>query len=284
VVEIFTAKSDTAGPSRDWLMFVKSPRARTKIRQWFAKERREDAIELGKEAISRAMRKQGLPLQRMLGGEALITLAKEMRYPDISALYAAVGENHISAQTVVQRLVDAMGGREGATEDIAETAVPTPSRQRVTTLGDPGVLVKGASDVYVKLAKCCTPVPGDDVLGFVTRGGAVSVHRRDCTNASELLKQPERVVDVSWAPTADSTFLVGIQVEALDRHRLLSDVTRVLSDERVNILSAEVKTSTRDRVAVSRFTFEMADPKHLDNLMRAVRNVEGVYDVYRLTS
>ncbi len=284
VVEVFTSKSDSAGPSRDWLTFVKSPRARTKIRQWFAKERREDAIEAGKEAISRAMRKQGLPLQRMLGGEALMTLAAELSYADISALYAAVGENQVSAQTVVQRLVNAMGGREGATEDLSETALPTRQLSgRAPAAGDAGVLVKDASDVYVKLAKCCTPVPGDEVLGFVTRGGGVSVHRCDCTNAGDLRSQPQRLVEVAWAPTADSMFLVAIQVEALDRHRLLSDVTRVLSDERVNILSASVQT-TRDRVAVSRFTFEMADPKHLGHLLRTVRAVEGVYDVYRVTS
>ncbi|MGB9377250.1 MAG: bifunctional (p)ppGpp synthetase/guanosine-3',5'-bis(diphosphate) 3'-pyrophosphohydrolase [Mycobacteriales bacterium] len=284
VVEIFTSKSDSAGPSRDWLTFVKSPRARTKIRQWFAKERREDAIEAGKEAIGRAMRKQGLPLQRMLGGEALMTLAAELSYADISALYAAVGENQVSAQNVVQRLVNAMGGREGATEDLSETALPTrPVSGRAPAAGDAGIIVKDVTDLYVKLAKCCTPVPGDEVLGFVTRGGGVSVHRNDCTNASDLRSQPQRLVEVSWAPTADSMFLVAIQVEALDRHRLLSDVTRVLSDERVNILSATV-TTTRDRVAVSRFTFEMADPKHLGHLLRTVRGVEGVYDVYRVTS
>ncbi len=284
VVEIFTSKSESAAPSRDWLTFVKSPRARTKIRQWFAKERRDDAIEAGKEAISRAMRKEGLPLQRLFGGEALVRLARELHYADISGLYAAVGSNHVSAQTVVSRLVAAMGGREGATEDIAETALPTrPATRRVATAGNAGVLVKDLTDVYVKLAKCCTPVPGDEVLGFVTHGGGVSVHRRDCTNAGDLLAQPERLVDVAWAPTSDSLFLVAIQVEALDRHRLLSDVTRVLSDERVNILSASV-TTTRDRVAVSRFTFEMADPKHLGHLLRTVKTVNGVYDVYRVNS
>jgi len=284
VVEIFTSKSDTAAPSRDWLTFVTSPRARTKIRQWFAKERREDAIEAGKDAISRTMRKQGLPLQRMLGGDALMNLARDLHYADITALYAAVGTNHVSAQTVVARLVAAMGGREGATEDIAETAQPTrmPARRRAVA-GNAGVLVRELTDVYVKLAKCCTPVPGDEVLGFVTHGGGVSVHRRDCTNAGDLLTQPDRLVDVSWAPTADSMFLVAIQVEALDRHRLLADVTRVLSDERVNILSASV-TTTHDRVAVSRFTFEMADPKHLGHLLRTVKTVNGVYDVYRVTN
>ncbi len=282
VIEVFTSKSETAHPSQDWLQFVKSPRARNKIRQWFAKERREDAVEHGKDAIGRAMRKQGLPLQRILGGDALHTLAKEMRLADVSALYAEVGEGRISAQTVVQRIIASLGGAEGAVEDLAETAVPTrPARPRPQ--GDPGVVVKGVDDIWVKLAKCCTPVPGDDVVGFVTRGRGVSVHRRDCPNAGEILAEPERLVEVEWAPTAGSMFLVNIQVEALDRTRLLSDVTRVLSDAHVNILSATV-TTTRDRVAVSRFSFEMADPKHLGHLLNQVRGVEGVYDAYRVTS
>jgi GTP pyrophosphokinase len=281
-VEVFTSKSEGAGPSRDWLSFVASPRAKTKIRQWFAKERREDAIDAGKDAISRAMRKAGLPLQRLLGGDALVTIARDLRYPDVTALYAAVGENHASAQTVVHRLVASLGGPEGAVEDIAETTVPT-RETRPRAAGDPGVVVKGARDIWVKLAKCCTPVPGDEILGFVTRGGGVSVHRKSCPNAASLIKEPERLVEVEWAPSTDSVFLVAIQVEALDRHRLLSDVTRVLSDERVSILSASV-TTNRDRVAVSRFTFELGDAKHLGHLLRAIRNVEGVYDVYRVTS
>ena len=281
-VEVFTSKSEQAGPSRDWLSFVASPRAKTKIRQWFAKERREDAIESGKDAISRAMRKAGLPLQRLLGGDALTTLARDLRYQDVTALYAAVGEGHVSATSVVQKVVASLGGSEGAVEDIAETAVPARTGRR-RPAGDPGVVVKGASDVWVKLAKCCTPVPGDEILGFVTRGGGVSVHRKTCTNAASLLTEPERIVEVEWAPSTDSVFLVAIQVEALDRHRLLSDVTRVLSDERISILSASVTTS-RDRVAVSRFTFELGDPKHLGHLLKAIRSVEGVYDVYRLTS
>ena len=145
------------------------------------------------------------------------------------------------------------------------------------------MVVRGASDIWIKLARCCTPVPGDSIFGFITRSGGVSVHRADCTNADELREQADRVVAVEWKPTAASMFLVAIQVEALDRHKLLADVTRVLSDERVNILSATV-TTTRDRVAVSRFTFEMADPKHLGHLLAAVRKVDGVYDAYRVTS
>jgi GTP pyrophosphokinase len=284
VVEIYTSKADSAHPSQDWLQFVKSPRARNKIRQWFAKERREDAVEAGKEALSRAVRKQGLPLQRLLGGEALSTLAKDLRLTDVTALYVEIGEGRLSAQSVVQRIMSALGGAEGATEDLAETTVPTvrPVR-RPRPASDPGIVVKGVSDVWVKLARCCTPVPGDGVVGFVTRGRGVSVHRSDCVNAGPLLAESERVVDVEWAPTAGSLFLVAIQVEALDRTRLLSDVTRMLSDAHVSIVSATV-TTTRDRVAVSRFTFEMGDPKHLGHLLTQVRAVEGVYDAYRVTS
>ena len=283
-VDIFTSKSENAGPSQDWLSFVKSPRARTKIRQYFAKERREDAIESGKDALQRVMRKQGLPLQRLLGGDALLTIARDLHLSDISALYAAVGENQVSAQSVIQRVVASLGGAEGATEDLAETTSPSRHRSRPAGPGDPGIIVSNAGDdVWVKLAKCCTPVPGDQIIGFVTRSGMISVHREDCTNGTDLKRQAERLVEVSWAPTAGSTFLVAIQVEALDRHRLLSDVTKVLSDEKVNILSATVST-TRDRVAVSKFTFEMADPKHLGHLLRVVRRVEGVYDAYRVTS
>ncbi|WP_018549027.1 RelA/SpoT family protein [Streptomyces sp. LaPpAH-108] len=284
LVEVFTSKAPGAGPSRDWLGFVKSPRARNKIRAWFSKERRDEAIEQGKDAIVRAMRKQNLPIQRILTGDSLVTLAHEMRYPDISALYAAIGEGHVSAQNVVQKLVQALGGEEAASEEIDESVPPARGRSRKRrSSADPGVVVKGVDDVWVKLARCCTPVPGDPIIGFVTRGSGVSVHRNDCVNVDSLSREPERILDVEWAPTQSSVFLVAIQVEALDRSRLLSDVTRVLSDQHVNILSAAVQTS-RDRVATSRFTFEMGDPKHLGHVLKAVRGVEGVYDVYRVTS
>jgi GTP pyrophosphokinase len=279
-VEIFTSKSPDAGPSRDWLNFVKSARARNKIKHWFSKERRESAIEQGKESLARAMRKQNLPLQRMLSGEALLTLAHDMHYADVSALYAAIGESHVSAQNIVRKLVDVLGG--DTAEDLAETAIPTRKR-RSRPAGDPGVVVAGDPDVWVRLSRCCTPVPGDEIVGFVTRGNGVSVHRTDCVNVANLQTEPDRMVDVKGSPGEDSVFLVAIQVEALDRPRLLSDVTRVLSDQHVNILSASVATN-RDRVAVSRFSFEMGDPKHLGHVLKAVRSVDGVFDVYRVTS
>ncbi|MDI6911200.1 bifunctional (p)ppGpp synthetase/guanosine-3',5'-bis(diphosphate) 3'-pyrophosphohydrolase [Nocardioides sp.] len=284
VVEVFTSKAPNAGPSRDWLGFVKSPRARSKIRQWFTKERREEAIDRGKEQIAKLMRKEGLPLKRLLSHESLTLAAGHFKLADVSALYAAVGEGNLSAQSVVRRVIDVHGGDGGAAEDLAEGVTITGRRGRTKAQpgGDAGVIVKGAPDVWVKLAKCCTPVPPDPILGFVTKGGGVSVHRQNCTNAASLQAQPERLLDVEWAPTGQSSFLVNIQVEALDRARLLSDITMALSDAHVDILSANLST-TRDRVAKSRFTFEMAEAKHLDNVLKAVRSVPGVFDAYRVT-
>jgi GTP pyrophosphokinase len=283
VVEVFTSKAPNAGPSRDWQQFVVSPRAKAKIRQWFAKERREEALETGKESMAREVRRGGLPLQRLVSGGSMAAVANELHYADVSALYTAVGEGHVSAKHVVQRLVAELGGIDQAEEDLAERSTPATMPRRSRSTDDVGVAVPGAPGVLTKLAKCCTPVPGDQIMGFVTRGGGVSVHRTDCTNAASLQQQAERIIEVRWAPSPSSVFLVAIQVEALDRHRLLSDVTRVLADEKVNILSASVTTSG-DRVAISRFTFEMGDPKHLGHLLDVVRNVEGVYDVYRVTS
>ncbi|MEZ0165236.1 bifunctional (p)ppGpp synthetase/guanosine-3',5'-bis(diphosphate) 3'-pyrophosphohydrolase [Kineococcus sp. LSe6-4] len=286
LVEVFTSKADGAAPSRDWLTFVKSPRARNKIKQHFSKERREEAIEEGKDEIARAMRKQHLPLQRLLSHDSLLVVARELNHPDVSSLYAAVGERHVSAQHVVDKLIAAVGGEAAVEEDLAEATTPGRGRPSRSS-GEAGVVVAGTEDVWVKLAKCCTPVPNDPIVGFVTRGAGVSVHRDDCENVVTLRQEPERIVDVQWAsamPTGQTRlFLVQIQVEALDRARLLSDVTRVLSDNHVNILSATVSTS-RDRVALSKFSFEMAEPSHLNQVLGAVRRVDGVFDAYRVTA
>ena len=282
VIEIFRSKLDTAGPTQDWLGFVKSPRARTKIRQYFNKERREEAIEAGKDAIVKAMRRQGMPLQRMLTSDALMAIARDLHLADVASLYAAVGDSQVSAQSVVQKLMASYGGKEGAAEDIAETAVATELPQDRASSSDPGVVVRGVSDVSIRLARCCTPVPPDSVFGFVTRSGGVSVHRDNCANAEKLKAQPERLRNVTWKLTSSSSFLVAIQVEALDRRGLLVDTARVLFDEQVNVLSATV-TTTPDRVAVSRFSFAIADPKHLGHLLAAVRRIDGVFDAYRTT-
>jgi len=279
-IEVITNKSDSAGPSQDWLNVAVSARAKSKIRAWFSKERREEAIESGKEQIVRAMKKQGVPL-RLLTNSMLATLATDSHYADVSALYAAVGEGHLGAQTVVTRLLHSHGGEEGLTEDASELITPGAIVSRRISKSEPGVTVIGAADTWIKLSRCCTPVPGDPVFGFVTRGSGISVHRTDCVNAESLQEQSERVVEVQWTPGKGSVYLVNIQVEALDRSRLLSDVTKTLSDQHVNILNASV-TTNRDRVALSRFTFEMADPSHLNQILRAVRSVDGVFDAYRV--
>ncbi|MDP1721184.1 MAG: bifunctional (p)ppGpp synthetase/guanosine-3',5'-bis(diphosphate) 3'-pyrophosphohydrolase [Candidatus Nanopelagicaceae bacterium] len=281
VIDVLTNKSDNAGPSRDWLNFVKSPRARSKIKSWFSKERREEAIDAGRESIARQMRKAGLPLQKIFAGHSLLELAHELKYPDITALYAAVGDGHVSAASVVEKLVSTLGVEDSHPEPSVDT---TTVGRNVSRRTSNAIEVSGIEDVLVKLARCCTPVPGDAITGFITRGSGVSVHRTDCTNAEDLKRhQGDRMVEVSWLSGAASVFLVNIQVEALDRTRLLSDVTRTLADQHVNILSAAVSTS-KDRTAISRFTFEMADATHLDAVLSAVRQIEGVYDVYRTTN
>ena len=282
-VEVLTSKSDTAGPSRDWLSFVKSPRARNKIRQWFSKERRSEAIEEGKDELTRAMRKRNLPLTTLMTQQALIGVADELNLPtNVESLYAAIGEGQVSTQNVISRLVKDAGADEVA-EEVEQEALPLKNVERNRkSNGALGVSVKGVGDVWVKLARCCMPVPGDNIIGFITRNQGVSVHRTDCQNMLDLQKtQPERVIPVQW--TSDKgLFLVKVQVEALDRQHLLSDVTRVLSDHGVNILSGTIATGD-DRVATSQFTFEMADPQHLNTLLAAIRKIEGVFDVYRIT-
>jgi GTP pyrophosphokinase len=283
VVEVVTSKGEGAGvgPSRDWLNFVQSPRARSKIKAWFTKERKEEAIDAGKESIARQLRKQGAPLQKIFAGQSLLELAHELKYPDITALYAAVGDGHISAASVVEKLLNLLGVEEQEFASLDENVDVSSSRKR---LGDSGVEVIGVDDLLVKLARCCTPVPGDEITGFITKGSGVSVHRQDCINVGDLQEhQGDRFVPVRWTPGANSIFLVNIQVEALDRARLLSDVTRALSDNAVNILHASVSTA-KDRTAFSKFTFEMADASHLEAVLKSVRAVPGVYDVYRVTN
>ncbi|WP_104129027.1 bifunctional (p)ppGpp synthetase/guanosine-3',5'-bis(diphosphate) 3'-pyrophosphohydrolase [Cryobacterium sp. Y57] len=280
VVEVFTSKNPDSGPSKDWLNFVKSPRARNKIRQWFTKERRDEAIEQGRDAIARAMRKQNLPLQKLMNQDSFAEVAAQLKYEDVSALYAAVGEGHVSTQSVLEKVVSSVQSIED--NDNNDFPVAARGRTQSTRNTDSGVLVRGAPDILVKLARCCTPVPGDKIVGFVTRGAGVSVHQASCHNVQSLLKEPERMIEVDWAPTSKSLFLVHIQIEALDRSGLLSDVTRVLSEHHVNILSATVNTSS-DRLALSRFVFEMGDTTHLDRVLNAVRRIDAVYDVYRVS-
>ncbi len=277
-VEVFTSKNPDAGPSKDWLNFVTSHRAKSKIRQWFTKERRDEAIEQGKDSIARAMRKQNLPIKRLLTQDSLAQVLTQLHLDNVEAIYQAVGEGHVSTQSVIEKLLATIADDQ---ESLGDEQIPLRGIRSMPKSSESGVLVRGAPDILVKLARCCTPVPGDEILGFVTRGTGVSVHQASCTNIQSLLENPERMIEVEWAGTKGAVFLVHIQIEALDRPGLLSDVTRVLSEHHVNILSATVHTSD-DRLAISRFIFEMGDVTHLERVLSSVRRIDAVYDVYRV--
>jgi GTP pyrophosphokinase len=273
-VEILTSKAPNAGPSQDWLNIVKTPRARNKIRQWFSRERREDAIERGREILLRELRREGLSIQETLRSDALTGVAKELGYSTVDALEAGLGEGHVSAQTVAQRIAHEVLEEE-------DLAVPvTPVRMRPSS--EHGVVVKGLEDVLARLARCCTPVPGDPIIGFVTRGRGVSVHRADCPNGKALAEESGRMLEVAWDSQRQSSFQVSILVEALDRTKLLRDVTTTISDLGVNILSASSTTNPKTRTAALKFTVELADPAHLEHILSSVKRVGSVYDAYRI--
>jgi guanosine-3',5'-bis(diphosphate) 3'-pyrophosphohydrolase len=277
-VEIFTSKVEGAGPSRDWLQFVHTQKAKTKIRQWFSRERRVDAIDTGREELAKALRKEGLPVQKLAASTSLHDVAVALHYADLEALHAAIGENHVSAKAVVQRLQKEL--RSGD-EQLPVSMARPPERARRSERRATGVHVEGLDDVMVRLSRCCTPVPGDEIMGFVTRGRGVSVHRTDCANAAGLVNHAERVIEVEWDHDQPATFVVSVEVEALDRSKLLRDVAQVLSEYHVNILSCTSQTST-ERVAKFRFDFELADPNHLESILWAVKRVDSVYAAYRV--
>ena len=284
-VEIITSKVDTAQPSRDWLQIVVTPRARNKIRQWFSKERRDESIENGREEVSKALRKEGLPVQKFAALSVTKPVLDSFGFSDLETLYVAVGEHHISGAMVAQRVRRELSNGESEFQLPAPKVSPSRDARRLRARTDVGVHVDGLDDMLVRLARCCTPVPGDEIIGFVTRGRGVSVHRSDCGNSNSLqIGEDARVVDVEWDRAIDnrkSVYVVSIMVEALDRARLLADVARVLSDHHVNVLGCTTHTSA-DRVAHQRFDFELADPSHLDAILRTVRAIDSVYDSYRV--
>jgi GTP pyrophosphokinase len=275
VVEIITSKG-AASPSRDWLQVVQTPRARNKIRQWFARERREDALAQGKEALLHAMRKQGLPVDKIFKGNLLQQVSDDLKYPDLESMHVAIGEGHLSPQSVTTRVIRAFEPEP----DVEEEPVPV-TKRRPSKRGR-GVIVEGMDELLVRLARCCTPVPGDPIVGFLTRGRGVSVHRDDCPNAKALAAIDEgRMAQVWWDDRQQGTFIVAIQIEALDRTKLLRDVTSAISDQGIQIVSSTTR-SGRDGIATLTFTFELADPNHLEHVIQSVRRVDSVFDVYRV--
>ncbi len=281
-VEIFTSKVEGAGPSRDWLQIVRTQRAGNKIRQWFSRERREDAKENGRDELQKAMRREGLPVQKLLSSPTLEELAKSLNYTDLDAMFIAIGENHVSAKSVADRLARSLREAAGEQEEHLPTTVLQPRRRPSRPRQAVGVHVEGLDDLMVRLSRCCTPVPGDEIMGFITRGRGVSVHRADCANAVSLVSsQNDRLIDVDWDTNINASFVATIEVKALDRARLLSDVARALSDHHVNILTSQTATGS-DRISRMRFDFELGDPGHLDSLISTIKRIESVYDAYRV--
>ncbi len=280
-VEIFTSKATTAGPSRDWLNVVASSRARTKIRQWFSRERREDAIEVGREELTKELRREGLPIQKLASDHALNELATTMNYADLDALYAAIGDNRVSARAAAQRLLRELRGGV-YDEQLPVTARRQPTAARPERSSNVGVYVEGLDDLMVRLSRCCTPVPGDEIVGFVTRGRGVSVHRADCSNAASLASRSrERLIEVEWDHRSSGVFVATIEVVAFDRSRLLTDVSKVVSEHHLNIVGANTQTDV-DRISRMRFDVELADTNHLESVMNSIRHLDAVYDAYRI--
>jgi len=278
--EIFTSKVEGAGPSRDWIGFVQSPRARTKIKNWFSRERHDDMVDAGRDELTAELRREGLPVQRIWTSDAFLQELEALNMNDLETLFAAIGEHHVSARGFAQRIGRSVRS-EGSDEQLA-----MPMRvDRVTTdrRSPTGIHVEGLEDVLVRLSRCCTPVPGDDIVGYVTKGRGVSVHRADCANAESFVEdEPARTIEVEWARTSPGTvFTAGVEVVALDRSKLLRDVANALSEQHVNIVDCSTHTGS-DRVAKMRFEFELADPNHLEAVLRMIKSIDSVYDAYRI--
>ena len=278
--EILTSKAQGTGPSQDWMEFVASTKAKNKIKQWWTREQLEDMVDEGHDEFVEELRRVGLSMRRMEGSPELAAEVAALGYGDLNGLLAAVGQKKVPARALVARLVEALRSPDSSGELAAMPAMRTRSSAARTKNS---VYVEGLDDILVRLSKCCTPVPGDDIMGFITRGRGVTVHRVDCANALSLMsEQSARIIDVEWAGlSANDTFVAAVEVVALDRTRLLRDVANALSDQRVNIVSCTTQTGS-DRVAKMRFEFEFSDPNHLQAMLRIIKNIDGVYDAYRL--
>ncbi|MDE3008013.1 MAG: bifunctional (p)ppGpp synthetase/guanosine-3',5'-bis(diphosphate) 3'-pyrophosphohydrolase [Acidobacteriota bacterium] len=278
VVEIVTSKSDTAGPSRDWLNLAKSSRAKSKIRQWFQRERRDDAIEGGREELTKALRREGLPIATSLSSSALDAVIRSLNLEDLDALFMSIDSGQISALAVVQRLDRELRG--GDAEQLPTTVTKAPRSGR-TTRRSAGVYVEGLDDVMIHLARCCSPVPGDSIMGFITQGRGVSVHRDDCSNAVALAQRlGERIIDVEWDGSAGGQYRAVLEILAFDRSRLLLDVSRVVAEYHLNIIASS-STTSGTRIVRMIFDVELADPAHLSSLLAALKSVDGVFDAFR---
>jgi GTP pyrophosphokinase len=288
IVEILTAKQER-GPSRDWLSLVRTSRARNKIRAFLTRERREDAERRGREKLQEALRKRGLPAQKVGGSELLVDVAREMGFRKADDFYVGIGQGKISPKTVANKVFQRLKageavGEEEAPETDTETGVlhGKHERHRATVEAtDYGIKVEGVEDVMVRLAKCCRAVPGDPIVGYVSLGRGITIHREDCKNVAALMKAPERFTDVSWDGDNATSYRVELQVDAMDRTRLLEDLSRTFAEAGINIL--EAACVTKHPMVKNRFVVEVGDTKQLKQCITRLRNLDSVFDAYRVT-
>jgi GTP diphosphokinase / guanosine-3',5'-bis(diphosphate) 3'-diphosphatase len=282
IVEVLTAKQNR-GPSRDWLKLVRTSRARNKIRAFFKQERREDAEKKGRDALEEALRKRGLPMQKLVMSPLLAQVIREMGFHKATEFYIALGQGKISTKAVANKLMQRLKEGEAVEEEqpIGFEGAREDKARRTKDAADYGIRVKGADNVAVRLAKCCRPVPGDTIAGYVSLGRGITIHRADCKNVKALMKSPERFVEVAWEGGNESTYRVELQIDAYDRTRLLEDLSRTFSEAGINILGASCMT--KHPMVKNRFVVEVGDTEQLKQCVSRLRNVEGVFDAYRIT-
>jgi GTP pyrophosphokinase len=284
IVEILTSKKDR-GPSRDWLAVVKTTRARNKIKQWFKAETREDTEHTGRDLLQEHLRKQGLPAQKLTGSPLLADVIREMGFRKAEDFYIALGAAKISPKVVVNKVLQRL--KQGEAADGEEQAsdllkVGRPRGRATRSSGQYGIKVEGVEDVMLRLAKCCRPVPGDPIVGYISLGRGITIHRKDCPNARLLHRNPERFTGVSWeGEQNNASFVVEIHVDAWDRHRLLEDLSRAFSESGANIVEARCLSSPP--MVKNRFVVELADTQSLKGAITRLRGTESVFDAYRVT-
>jgi len=284
IVEIITSKS-SRGPSRDWLDIAVTPRARQKIRQFFRREEREDTEHSGRDLLQEALRREGLPSQKILGSKVFAQICKEVGFARPEDLFVALGSGRLPVKTVVTKVMQRAGTMKEATPppEMLPSRPPREAEEPQALSGEFGIAVEGMRDIMVRLARCCKPIPGDDIVGYISLGKGVTIHRRDCKNARALMKNPERFTKVSWQGLGGVPFRVEVMVEALDRSHLLEDLARTLADSGVNIVGGTMQTLP-DGVVRDRFTLEVGDVRQLDNILANIRSIDTVYDAYRVVN
>jgi GTP pyrophosphokinase len=283
IVEVLTAKQKR-GPSLDWLKLVRTSRARNKIRAWFKEERREDAERDGREGLEEALKKRGVPMQKIAGSALLADVIREMGFRKASEFYIALGQGKISTKTAVNKILQRLKSGESV-EDSDPLGIAGGHREdkarRTKDASNYGISVKGAANVAVRLAKCCRPVPGDEIAGYVSLGRGITIHRTDCKNLKALKRAPERFVDVGWEGDNEASYRVEIQIDAYDRTRLLEDLSRTFSEGGINIIGASC--TTNHPMVKNKFVIEVGDTEQLKHCISRLRNVESVFDAYRIT-